>query len=376
MQILHIISMSQGGVSTFVKNIIKNSSSSYKYTVLSFTEFDEEYMKLSEVRGCRIVVMPRPKVVGYKIFFTFLNSFFKQNQFDFIHSHMTGIYPIVFKCLARRHQDLTFGIHSHQTQYVPKIKEEMNIIDKVLDKLNPKINNQIADVRIACGLMAAEYDFGSYDGVEVLYNSVDFNKFSKYFGLKSDSSVLRMAHIGRHTSQKNLGFIIELAKYIDKSTDIKFEIRMFGDGEETQTFSNDINNSNLSDVIILEGNVSNLEDYLRDVDVLILPSHWEGLPTVAIESQASGTPMLISNTVTQEVDLGFNLVEYLPINRTEKTYDLWLEKALNHKFMNKTQRITKSQVYNKMYNMGFIDTVMVKQYEKILNSINENNVSS
>ena len=57
-------------------------------------------------------------------------------------------------------------------------------------------------------------------------------------------------------------------------------------------------------------------------DVMILPSLYEGLPTVAVEAQAMGLFSLIADTVTDECDMGLNLVRFLPIDAGT---DCWAE---------------------------------------------------
>ena len=51
------------------------------------------------------------------------------------------------------------------------------------------------------------------------------------------------------------------------------------------------------------GYVNNTVDIMQAIDIMILPSLFEGLPLIAIESQALGIPILVSDTITQEVVL-------------------------------------------------------------------------
>ena len=56
---------------------------------------------------------------------------------------------------------------------------------------------------------------------------------------------------------------------------------------------------------------------------MILPSLFEGLPLIAIESQALGIPILVSDTITQEVMLT-DLCVSLPIDNSKK----WAQEIL------------------------------------------------
>src|SRR5262249_24533295 len=50
------------------------------------------------------------------------------------------------------------------------------------------------------------------------------------------------------------------------------------------------------------------------MDVFLLPSRYEGLPLAGIEAQAAGLPCILSNTITEELDVGAGLVHRLPLS--------------------------------------------------------------
>ncbi|HEY9192140.1 MAG TPA: glycosyltransferase family 4 protein, partial [Methyloversatilis sp.] len=66
------------------------------------------------------------------------------------------------------------------------------------------------------------------------------------------------------------------------------------------------------DRFCLRAHSANIEDYLRAADVLVLPSHREGLPNVVLEAMASGLPC-----VAAEVSGTRDLVQH---GRTGYTY--------------------------------------------------------
>ena len=60
------------------------------------------------------------------------------------------------------------------------------------------------------------------------------------------------------------------------------------------------------------------------MDLFLLPSHYEGLPGVAVESQAAGLITLLSDQITPETKIT-NLVEFLSI---KNGVDPWVDRIL------------------------------------------------
>lgn len=72
---------------------------------------------------------------------------------------------------------------------------------------------------------------------------------------------------------------------------------------------NKVEKLNLTDKVKFLGIRSDINRLLQAFDAFVFPSIYEGLPVTLIEAQGSGLPCIISDTITQDVDLGLNLVE-------------------------------------------------------------------
>ncbi|MCL4397631.1 glycosyltransferase family 4 protein [Patescibacteria group bacterium] len=109
--------------------------------------------------------------------------------------------------------------------------------------------------------------------------------------------------VGRLAPWKNVDLIIEAANKLVKK-EVKFSLKIVGDGEERQRLESLVKKFGLSARICFLGDV--LPDQSHEVidksEILVLFSDYEGLPHVALESFASKTVVVASNIAgTSEV---------------------------------------------------------------------------
>ena len=87
-----------------------------------------------------------------------------------------------------------------------------------------------------------------------------------------------------------------------------------GDGDQRDSLERKAKQLDISDSVIFTGRISNVPEMLQAMDVMMLPSLFEGLPNVVLEWQISGLPCLISNNITKECKVT-DLVKFLPIDK-------------------------------------------------------------
>lgn len=174
--------------------------------------------------------------------------------------------------------------------------------------------------RFACGENAGKWLFGRKP-FEIIPNSVDLEKYRfdagkreqmrKRLGIEKEVKLL--GHIGTFNYQKNQEFLVELLNELLYKYHENCRLIFLGDGEEKASVEKLAEERNLSHSILFEGQVGEVENYLQAMDCFLLPSRFEGLPYVAIEAQAAGLPVLMSNNISKETMIGKN-VQFLPID--------------------------------------------------------------
>jgi len=105
-----------------------------------------------------------------------------------------------------------------------------------------------------------------------------------------------VGYIGRFYHQKNImNFIKSIPVILRKNQKIKFLIG--GGGKLEGEMINYIEKKDLQNKVKYVGWIShdNIQDYLNELKLLVIPSYSEGLPNILLEAMACGTPVLVSD---------------------------------------------------------------------------------
>lgn len=326
LKILHIMSGFGGGISSFIRNKAEYMvSENIQFDVVTYDECSKDFKEAIQQTGGTIYTMVNPKTNGWRAFKDSFTSVLKENTYDIIYCHLNGYRVLPYYYYSRKYSKAPFYVHAH-TSYYPKSmlskQKQLNI------RIDQSINRKVSDKIVGCGSLSIKNIFGQTvkeEDMVVIPNSVEVERFIKEsnqrdklrkinranFHLSEDELVI--GHIGRLEKVKNHELTIELAEQIKKNQ-LKMKILIIGEGNREAELKARVEEKGLKDIITFTGRVSPIEDFYPALDVLVLPSFAEGLPTVVVEAQASGVPVVMSNTVTEEVDLGFGMLETVPLN--------------------------------------------------------------
>ena len=130
----------------------------------------------------------------------------------------------------------------------------------------------------------------------VIYNFFDVDSIQKQgdepFSYSDDH--FTMLSVGRMTPQKKyLRFLDVLARL--KKDGYAFSWHVLGTGIEYEAIREKINALNLEDSVCLEGVTDNPYKYMKNCDLFVLPSGWEGFPTVTVEAKVLGCAVLATD---------------------------------------------------------------------------------
>lgn len=241
-----------------------------------------------------------------------------ENKYQIVHSHMGTM--AVFSLLAAWYAGAKIRIvHNHT---VTDKSEGLRYCLKIL--LRP-FATLFATNMCACASSTAEWMYRTTDKVKIIHNAIDLNKWQcnneirickrKEWGMK-DSFVI--GHVGRFEQAKNHLFLLKIFKDICAQKK-NAKLLLIGDGSWRCKIFKEITRLGIKNDVVLMGLRDDVNEIVNAFDVFLLPSFFEGFPVVAIEAQAVGIPMVISDKVTREIAVANN-VELFSLEKTSKQW--------------------------------------------------------
>lgn len=114
--------------------------------------------------------------------------------------------------------------------------------------------------------------------------------------LSHDSEkVFKIGTLARLEPQKDLKTLIHAAAVLrDKGVKVHFQVH--GEGSERKRLQSAIDNLDLGDYVNLGAKLDNIENFLSELDLFVLPSLYEGFGLVVLEAAQNNLPVLLSQT--------------------------------------------------------------------------------
>ena len=302
--------------------------------------FDNVVYKL----GGRIFCLPKFTGTNLSEYKKAIKRFFKthEGQWKVVQGHMTStaaLYlPVAKKsgvpiCIAHaRSAGVDKGLKGYATKFLR----------------TPLHKENFTDYCFACSKEAGISVFGEKlveeQKVEIIPNAIDLKRFT-YAPATRDkirselglSNAIIIGHVGSFRYAKNHEFLLnvfaQLVRRIDNDDlneytilhGMRIKLLMLGKGPLQEEMEELAKKLHIYERCIFAGNKSNASDYYQAMDYFCFPSRYEGLPGSVVEAEASGLQCLVSDSVTDEVDVT-DLVTMMSLNEDPAA---WAKKIID-----------------------------------------------
>ena len=227
-----------------------------------------------------------------------------QSNFDIIHVHSyiyfnsnQAVLAKIIRTYLRKKTKLI--LHLHGGLGTPPYLDKQPIkktIKRFYDKTVGKVMMKGADrILSACQSDAkiAQKQFNIPNGkISIIYNAIDMNLFNNSSNRLESNIEPYLLFVGDLESWKGLQPLITSMKILERNGE-KFKLRIIGTGsleEQLRGMADGLDIDFLGFVPHYQ-----IPDMMKSAFAFILPSYWEGIPTVALEAISSGTPVIATD---------------------------------------------------------------------------------
>ena len=333
-KVLQLAPLGAGGVTSLILNIaeqIDRSRVSFDY--LTFYNREEFNEKRALQYGAKKYVVPIdrfdnpvPRAV-FKFFYA-VKIIHGCNP-DIIHINASTPYDMLIGISAKIAGTKKVIVHSHSSSMRKSSRGRLLIMNMCKFFLPV-----FSDLNLACSELAAQHMFPrrTIKGkkYQIIHNGIDTQKYCfsedtrvKYRKKLQMENMFVIGHIGRFCIAKNHKKLIEIFEQVCVCSS-DFRLLLIGNGELEEKVREMVRQKGLSDKVVFYGATSEVPQLLQAMDCFVLPSLYEGLPTVGIEAQAAGLPVIMSDTISREVGIT-SLAEYCPVDAPAEK---WAERIL------------------------------------------------
>ncbi|CCQ10301.1 Glycosyl transferase, group 1 [Pseudoalteromonas luteoviolacea B = ATCC 29581] len=144
-----------------------------------------------------------------------------------------------------------------------------------------------------------------------------------------DKSKKHLVAVGRMVYQKNFEFLLRAFKAFTQHNPDAV-LHLLGDGELRTSLEALTQKLGLTNSVNFVGFVDNPYKYIKNADLVCMTSHFEGLPTVVIESAILGTPVIATQCGAQELLTLFGYPDEIEFD--EATYAKAIDKTLSTEY--------------------------------------------
>ena len=299
--LISVVPLDVNGISSVITNIVNSlKNENVKIGIASY--------EINEVVEDKILQL-KPDCELYRIgkrrtslsYIKIIASIIKKNKYDIVHIHGNSC-SMIIELLAAYFGKAKIRItHSHNT----------TCSHPIIDKLLRPVFYRLLTDRVACGFEAGRWLYGKKD-FKILNNAIDTELFRfssenrkrtrSVLGLNNETVLL--GHVGKFNAQKNHKRLLEIVVSLLKEN---YKLLLLGTGPLWDEVKKQAVDLGIIDNVIFAGDVDNVYSYLSAIDIILMPSIFEGLPLSVVEEQANGLNCILSDSITKDVDLTGNV---------------------------------------------------------------------
>ena len=290
--------LSYGGASKLLKDLvplIRDEGNQCKILIL--TDEKSKHIEYLESVGIKVDVVPKT-IKGHWAKIKYIKKYVEQGNFDILHANL---FPMLYYvAIAKRLSGKKFPpivMTEHSTDNKRRHHAFLRPLERFIYKSYDhvvSITDQAQQQLLAWLKLSKKQQekFSVIDnGVNVAFyqNAKPLNKTDLVPEAKDNDVLVGM--VGSFTKPKNHAKMVESLKYLPEN----YKLVLVGEGPLMEGIKSQAKDLGVDNRIFYLGFRKDVAEIMHTVDLLAIPSIWEGFGLIAAEAMACGTPIVASN---------------------------------------------------------------------------------
>lgn len=299
-----------GGAEKLLSELLPIMKEQYKIRcdILILHNKNEKYIEYLQSKGISICVVPETcKTIICK--YNYIWHYMVKGNYDLIHANL---FPAFYFCsiirILHRKTSPKMIMTEHSTDNHRRHIKILRPLEKIIYSSYEKnicISNKTKDNLIKW-LKPGNKNHNKFI---VINNGINIEKYVNAIGLErrilfpgiEDNDIL-ICMIGSFREAKNHATLIKTMRRLPE----KYKLVLAGEGPLELKIKKMTEEFNLEKRVVFLGYRSDIDRIIKTADVIVVPSKWEGFGLSAVESMASGKPVIVSEVegLSEVVDDG------------------------------------------------------------------------
>ena len=273
---------------------------SVDFIVDSLKDCNSQYTTVINNNGGRIIPIVLGEDRGFLSKIVLFHKLLKKERYDVI--HIQASYPsTLLYCVIASFSGITNRIATSHAQGTAIESRIFNIYQSICRAIYPLFCSK----RIAVSNVAGKWLYGQYQFV-VIPNAIDTKLFKFNYDIRcayrqklAITTEKLIGHVGRFGPDKNHEMILRVfCIYFRRNHNSK--LLLIGDGPLHDKIEEMAKELGIYQSVIFIRQTPEVNKYMQAMDVLLMPSLREACSVVVMEAQATGLPVLASDTIPLE----------------------------------------------------------------------------
>lgn len=297
-RVLHVIGGGEfGGAERHILNLA-TAMDPQRVAITVCCLFADPFVQVARDVGINALAIPMRHKLDLSII-TKLRDVIKEEEADLVHTHgvRANLVGRLSAKMAGRETVIT-TVHSLLAQDYPDVFSRL--ANMLIERASRGFSTHF--IAVSGGLQKALLQQGIPEKkITVIYNGLNPGDFTSLrppgswresMGLAPDVPLVAM--IGRlHPVKGHRIFLKAAAEFLKSRPEVRFVV--VGSGPERDRLEDYARLLNISDSVIFTGFVTDVVDILPDLNLLVIPSLWEGFGLTALEAMVAGVPVLATS---------------------------------------------------------------------------------